>query len=820
MSLYRLSIKHGSATNKGKATKHCDYIHAKNEYSYKAKEIAYQRELMPEWVTSSSEFFKYSEEKESINGQTYKEFEIALVNDISLEENINLLNKFLDKELQNKYYFTAVIHNKEVNHKNNETIKNIHAHVMFSTRELDGIKRDENTFFKRANKKFKERGGAAKNEKWNSTNKTTIYNIRKSWEEEINLVLEKHNLEKVSCESLATQRQEALLKGDINAYNKLNRKPLNCDINIINKVRKNIPLTKKEKTEYQNYTKTLKEKNILDEIYSIELQKQKLLKEQENIKNINNQKEILHKENHSYSYENIKQKYKNMIEVEKYLMQSKIELEKLNNDKNNLQNLAIFNLYPEYKNLFEEQQFYLDKLTSDLSDEKYDEYIKKLTECESKLDKIILTFDEKLIENEKNNIKAKIELEELSIKSDISYLGKYKNTFYEELSIKDKDLFSNTVLEQNFYNNMNTLVFNMYQFDYCKKEIEKINNQLTDDKLKDITVNIITKGESRKLINKIKKSTNEKNKLEDTLRTTRFTGDELLQKQKQLESLNMRIQNLTSQYDKLLKELATPENKLKTIKISSSIEKKLLNKKNKLLSDRHLYKQNIKLYRTQTFDTVKNKEQLTILQKHYKTNAAINEKNIEQYNIVLNNLKNLKTQENLQQLAYNKITNGRFYKLLSEYNTAKNELEKNKNSLKNLGTFNFKEKKNLNTNIEKLSQDCSTLQKEYLNIINTTSTENLSKIISDLETVYDTAEKNIKEKISDENNNKFENIMKAKYVKDIKNELYPFTPNFYLEKVNLVNSQELGLDDEGYSSNIFGTDNKNHKKKKSLDLTL
>lgn len=818
MALYRLSVKHGSAANKGKAAKHCDYIHAKNDYSYKNKEIVYERELMPEWVSSSTEFFHLSEEKERVNGQTYKEFEIALINGIPLEENIKLLNNFLEKELENKYYYTAVIHNKEtVSKDNKETIQNIHAHVMFCTRELDGVKRDKDTFFKRVNKKFKERGGAAKNEKWNSTNVTTIYNIRKSWEEQINAVLEKHNMEKVSSESLAYQRQEALLNDDMNTYNRLNRKPVNCDIQIINKVRRNAPLTKKEKTAYQEYSKTLKEKSILDEIYFIELQKQKLLKAQQEIKNIDLEKEELKKQNHSYSYEHIKDKYKNIIEIEKFLLQANINIEKLNIDKNNLRELAIYNLYPEYKNISDEQQFYLERLSSDITDEKHKEYIEKLSECENKLNRIVL--DEALIENEKNNIRSKIELEEFSINSDISYLNNYKDMFYRDFNINDRDTKSDILLEQNFYNNMNSLVSNMYQFDQNRKEIEKIDKKSDKEKLKDIAINIITKSENYKMSNKIKKFTNKRNILEDELKFTNFTDKELLQKQKELESLNIKIQNLTNKYDELMKKLETPENKSKIIKISLSIEKKLLHKKNELLANRRIYHQNINLYRTQTFDTIKNKEQLTILQKHYKNNAAVCEKNLEKYNTILNNLKNLKAQENLQQLAYNKITEGRFYKLLSEYNVKKSELAEDKNTLKNLGIFNLKEKKILTEKIESLTRDCSMLQEEYLKILNSVPLEKLTETVEEIEHVYDNAEKSIKEKITAENNNKFEYVMKAKYVKDIKNELYTFTPNAYLEKVNFVNSEELGLDDDGQSSNALGT-GKHNKKKRGIDISL
>ena len=76
--------------------------------------------------------------------------------------------------------------------------------------------------------------------------------------------LEKNNIEeRVSCETLEKQRQQALENGDIEKYEQLNRSPINID---------RILLEKKELSEYEK--KLLKEhylnlemKSIKDEIY-------------------------------------------------------------------------------------------------------------------------------------------------------------------------------------------------------------------------------------------------------------------------------------------------------------------------------------------------------------------------------------------------------------------------------------------------------------------------------------------------------------------------------------------------------------------------
>ena len=60
---------------------------------------------------------------------------------------------------------------------------------MFSERELDGIDRELSQFFKRANSKNPEKGGAKKNREWQE--KSRLLDLRKSWEIETNNLLEK-----------------------------------------------------------------------------------------------------------------------------------------------------------------------------------------------------------------------------------------------------------------------------------------------------------------------------------------------------------------------------------------------------------------------------------------------------------------------------------------------------------------------------------------------------------------------------------------------------------------------------------------------------
>ncbi|MGL5797279.1 MAG: MobA/MobL family protein, partial [Cetobacterium sp.] len=134
MANYHLNISYGKV---GKGASHVDYILGENKYFAKQKEILYSNHDFPEWADSPKNFWKSGDEKERVNGIVYKEIRISLPNELSEIQNIELLNQFLEKLLENKYHYSVAIHSKESSYKNE--ILNIHAHIMFCTREKDEI---------------------------------------------------------------------------------------------------------------------------------------------------------------------------------------------------------------------------------------------------------------------------------------------------------------------------------------------------------------------------------------------------------------------------------------------------------------------------------------------------------------------------------------------------------------------------------------------------------------------------------------------------------------------------------------------------------
>ena len=118
--------------------------------------------------------------------------------------------------------YTLAIHRGEA--KNPGDKNNPHAHLMISERGLDGHARSAETWFKRANKRNPERGGALKSREL--MNPDWIAQTRQVWEQEANRALERAGRsERINHRSLAEQFTEAARSGDLERAAVLSREP-------------------------------------------------------------------------------------------------------------------------------------------------------------------------------------------------------------------------------------------------------------------------------------------------------------------------------------------------------------------------------------------------------------------------------------------------------------------------------------------------------------------------------------------------------------------------------------------------------------------
>lgn len=212
MGHYHFSYK---AKGRGYAQAHANYICREGKYN-KLKDgealVHVAHGNMPKWAKGKPiEFFKAADNYERSNGNTYREFQVAVSNKLTYKEQIELIDSFVKEWLGDDFPYLYALHDKNAALDNKQ--KQPHAHIMFSERQLDGIERSPEHFFKRANSKVPANGGCKKNTQWHE--RKTLMSLRKSWEVFQNEYFARKGIDdRVDCRSLKDMYKEALIQGD------------------------------------------------------------------------------------------------------------------------------------------------------------------------------------------------------------------------------------------------------------------------------------------------------------------------------------------------------------------------------------------------------------------------------------------------------------------------------------------------------------------------------------------------------------------------------------------------------------------------------
>lgn len=287
MAEYRLHYKKGKI---GYAKNHALYI--LREKNYKTKEdLIYKENGNFETISSTYDdnlavkFWETADYCERVNSVVYRELEIMIPNELNSSQAIEAIQNFVKKEIGTDYPYSFAIH--ESYHKETNA-KNLHCHLMFSERKIDGINRDIELFFKRSNPKNAKLGGAKKDRNWQKKNR--LLELRKSWEIEANLILEKYGFEeRIDCRSLEERKAEAIKNGDFEKAELLDREAINLSKKVVRKLKKvgYIHLSTEEKSEVDKYNKAKEIK--AQKIRDYEIRKNKIVPSQkELIKRIEN----------------------------------------------------------------------------------------------------------------------------------------------------------------------------------------------------------------------------------------------------------------------------------------------------------------------------------------------------------------------------------------------------------------------------------------------------------------------------------------------------------------------------------------------------
>jgi hypothetical protein len=193
---------HVRAGPKGAGAEHAQYIEREGRF----KEEKYgaigehERGNLPEWARgSAARFFAAADEHERSNGNSYREFELALPRELSDAARGQLVREFVAEQIGDRHAYVWAIHEPSGH--------NPHVHIMYSERILDGKERGADQYFKRANTKQPERGGHLKSDRFTSSRgPAEVEALRVRWEVVQNAALERAGLDvRVDHRSLEAQ---------------------------------------------------------------------------------------------------------------------------------------------------------------------------------------------------------------------------------------------------------------------------------------------------------------------------------------------------------------------------------------------------------------------------------------------------------------------------------------------------------------------------------------------------------------------------------------------------------------------------------------
>ena len=197
MAIYHCSVSVGTRANGQSAKAKVDYITRQGRYSDKAVKRAGEktwkveaRELltagsgnMPAWAKDNPrKYWSAADNHERSNGVLFRQIIFALPIELTPEQQVEAVEDFAEKVTGKQLPYTFAIHRGKA--------RNPHCHLILSEKMNDGIARTAKTWFKRANKKSPEKGGAVKAD-ISSRRREWLDEVRKFWEEVANQALKK-----------------------------------------------------------------------------------------------------------------------------------------------------------------------------------------------------------------------------------------------------------------------------------------------------------------------------------------------------------------------------------------------------------------------------------------------------------------------------------------------------------------------------------------------------------------------------------------------------------------------------------------------------
>lgn len=204
-SFYHLSFRSGSRASGSCATAAFAYVTRTGEYDDPDRDAALYTESdhLPAWAKDDPrDYWDAADLYERANGRLYLSADFALPRELDLPDQVALAHAFA-QELTGpeQLPYTLAIHaGRDAEGREH----NPHAHLMISERQNDGVEREREQWFRRANPVHPERGGAPKSRTFHG--RTWMEHARERWATRTNATLaERGRAERVDHRSYERQ---------------------------------------------------------------------------------------------------------------------------------------------------------------------------------------------------------------------------------------------------------------------------------------------------------------------------------------------------------------------------------------------------------------------------------------------------------------------------------------------------------------------------------------------------------------------------------------------------------------------------------------
>lgn len=219
MAHFHLSMKVQPRQKDGRklsAKLHYDYIARQDKYAHlKGRQedfVLAESGNLPAWAHGNAgTFWKEAEDHRSPSGTAYREIEIGLQEELSLEDNLTLLKGFMNEFHIDNYAYTFALHSKDSSLEQGHT--NIHAHLMFCEKIQEADRPlGPDKFFQR----YRETASGEKTGGYLSSRefkpKSMLRTMRKRWAERVNEMFKERGIDAEITEKNNADRYDELVE--------------------------------------------------------------------------------------------------------------------------------------------------------------------------------------------------------------------------------------------------------------------------------------------------------------------------------------------------------------------------------------------------------------------------------------------------------------------------------------------------------------------------------------------------------------------------------------------------------------------------------